>query len=259
MENGVQGSLFTLSIDLELDLHQQTDSFSRRLDDVRTTLLRVLDQHQIPATWAVADPAISAATEPIRASRLGHEMAVLADQTWFGAGSGRLRLRRELSRRFERARRAGIEVSTLVLRNVDEASDIDLLVEQGITAVRGPAVDRESGATGTRSIPRADIWHLASPWQIPMQSSWWMPANWSIKRRIRQALRKQTAVHLAVDTPSLVEADSSMLEGLEELFRWIGGLAKAGQLELTTLGALGKQFVEQHLSTPSRSILRPAA
>jgi hypothetical protein len=259
MESGAQSSLFTLSIDLELDIDQQNESLRQRLDDLRSELILLLDQHQLPATWAVADPAISASTEPILASPIGHELAVLADRSWFGAGSGRLRLRRELSRRFDRARRAGISLSTLALRNVDEVTEVDLLVEQGIVAIRGPAVSPDETSRPVRSSSRADIWHLPAAWQLPMQSAWWLPSNWSIKRRIRQALRNQSAVHVAIDSPLIVEDDTSSLEGLGELFAWISALSAAGQLQVSTLGRLGKQFVSQHAATPSRSILRPAA
>lgn len=259
MERGAQGSVLTLSIDLELEINQQTETCRLRLDDLRAELIALLDQHQIPATWAVADPAISAATEPIFASRIGHELAVLAEQSWFGAGSGRLRLRRELGRRFDRARRAGISLSTLVLRNVDEVSEIDLLVEHGITAIRGPARPAGEAVSPARPSSRADIWHLPAAWQFPMQSAWWLPANWSIKRRIRQSMRQNLPIHLAIDSPRLVEEDAASLDGLSELLRWIAALNAAGQLQLATLGDLGRKFVELHAATPSRSILRPAA
>lgn len=254
-----QGSVLTLSIDLELDIDQQTEACRERLDELRTELISLLNRRELPATWAVADPAISAATDPILRSKLGHELAVLADQSWYGPGAGRQRLRRELGRRFDRARRAGISLSTLVLRNVNEVSDIDLLVEQGITAIRGPADDAQRPHEGPRSASRADIWHLPSAWRMPTQSAWWLPANWSSKRRIRQAIRKQTAVHLAIDTPRLVDDDPGALENIEGLLAWVSQLVKQGQLQVSTLGSLGKRFVQEHAATPSRSILRPAA
>jgi len=259
MESGAQRSLVTLSIDLELDIHQQTEESRDRLDGIRSELLSLLQQHQLKATWAVADPAISAATDAIFAADRGHEIAVLADRSWFGAGSGRVRLRRELSRRFDRARRCGISLSTLVLRNVDEVTEVDLLLEQGISAIRGPARPIGEAAPIVRTSPRADIWHLPSAWKLPTQSAWWLPANWSIKRRIRSAARLNLPVHLAIDSPKLVEEDATALENLGELLGWISSQCSNGQLENTTLGSVGKQFVELHVATPSRSILRPAA
>ncbi len=259
MDSGAQGSLFTLSIDLELDIHQQTEAYRQRLDDLRNNLITLLEQHQMPATWAVADPAISAATEPIFASTVPHELAVLADRTWFGAGSGRLRLRRELGRRFDRARRAGISLSTLVLRNVDEVSEVDALVEHGISAIRGPARPIGETVDPPRSSLRADIWHQPVAWQLPLQSAWWLPTNWSLKRRIRKAMRQHSAVHLAIDSPRLVEEDGLALGTLRELLGWLAAQQSAGHLQIATLGEIGKQFVEQHAPTPSRSILRPAA
>ena len=94
-----------LSIDLELDLNDQEPTLQQRLDDVRRQLVELTCAHRLPATWAVADPTLSAATESILACGCGHEIAVLGDRAWLGPGCGRLRLSRELARRFVGARR----------------------------------------------------------------------------------------------------------------------------------------------------------
>src|SRR5262245_963733 len=81
-----------LSIDLELDLAHHEPSEQRRLDEVRRRLVDFTQLHRLPATWAVADPTLSAATESVLAARAGHEIAVLGEPAWLGRGCGRLRL-----------------------------------------------------------------------------------------------------------------------------------------------------------------------
>src|SRR5688572_19137179 len=102
-----------LSIDLELDLEHTQPGLSRRLDDVRSQLIDLAGKWHVPATWAVADPMLSAATEPIMRAAGGHEIAVLGDLAWLGTGCGRDRLARELVRRFSVPCKAGISVHTL--------------------------------------------------------------------------------------------------------------------------------------------------
>src|SRR5262245_1014253 len=124
-----------LSIDVELDLDHQQVHFQRRLDEVRRQLVELTKATKVSATWAVADPLLSAATESILLAGCEHEVAVLGEQTWIGQGCGRGRLTRELARRFVAPRKLGIPVTTLVLRNVEKVIDLDLLNEHSVTAV----------------------------------------------------------------------------------------------------------------------------
>ena len=66
-----------LSVDLELDLEHHQGGLPRRLDEVRAELIDQATQAAIPVTWAVADPMLSAATEPILRAGGGHEIAVV--------------------------------------------------------------------------------------------------------------------------------------------------------------------------------------
>src|SRR5688572_5853890 len=140
-----QGTLI-LSIDFELDLDHQAPELQRRLDTVRGELIELTGSLQTPATWAVADATLAAATESILAAGCGHEIAVLGEPGWLGPRCGRMPLARELTRRFDTARGAGIAVSTLALRNVEHVVELDLLLEHGVTALRRPAVDTFAAA-----------------------------------------------------------------------------------------------------------------
>ena len=73
------------SIDLELEIERQSWDRQDRLAEIGSELLRLLDRHQIPATWGVADPSLSAATESILASSTPHEVAVLGDRSFLAS------------------------------------------------------------------------------------------------------------------------------------------------------------------------------
>src|SRR5262245_66676994 len=94
MSGGDGVGTLVLSIDLELDLEHHERQLERRLDEVRSQLVEMTRAAGIAATWAVADPMLSAASESILAAGCGHEIAVLGDQAWLGPGCGRARLAR---------------------------------------------------------------------------------------------------------------------------------------------------------------------
>lgn len=248
-----------LSVDLELDLaHHEPDQ--RRLDEVRKRLVDFTRTLRLPATWAVADPVLSAATESILAAGVGHEIAVLGERAWLGRGCGRVRLERELARRFDNARRAGIAVSTLALRNVEQVLDLDLLLDHGVTAVRGPAVESRQAARKLAAPPiRYGIWQPPAAWKIPPQSAWWTPSGWLIRREIRRAIRQQTILHLEIDAPRLVSAPDQAMTLVTAVLAYAAARRDAGQLEVLTIGQVARQALAERTSAPSRSILRPAA
>lgn len=138
MSGGV-GGLISISIDLELD-PQYPHRLEPCLDAVRQELIDLFACLGIPATWAVADPLYSAATESILRAGKEQEIAVLGEEAWLGPGCGRLRLARELARRFAAARQAGIPATTLAIRNVSRMPEPDLLREHGVQAICPPAV-----------------------------------------------------------------------------------------------------------------------
>src|ERR1044071_511305 len=91
----------------QLERHQELAGVTRRL-------ISLADSERLPVTWAVSDPAHSAATSLILRSAVEHEMAILGDATWVGATAGRTRFARELVRRLAQARATGLEVTSFV-------------------------------------------------------------------------------------------------------------------------------------------------
>jgi hypothetical protein len=258
--NGSAAGTLALSIDLELDLeHQETDDH-RRLDDVRRQLIALLGASAAAATWAVADPLLSAATEPVLAAGAGHEVAVLGDRAWVSPGCGRARLIRELDRRFSAARKAGIPVSTLVLRNVEHIIDLDLLLDHGVTALAMPAVEQPASTRRVVERPsRFGLWQPPTAWKLPPHSSWWRPASWRLRGAINQAIRSRSLLHLRLDGPRLVAAGEPALATLGQMLTFAAAKRDAGQLAIRTLGDLAAEALQTRSAEPTRSILRPAA
>src|SRR5262245_5219193 len=206
MSGGDGLAALIVSIDLELDLEHSDGHLERRLDAVRSQLVDLTRTSHIAATWAVADPMFSAATESILAAGCGHEIAVLGDQAWLGHGCGRVRLDRELARRFSAPRKAGIPVRTLVLRNVEQLVDLDLLIDHGVKAVCGPAVESPALVRAMGQSPiRFGLWQPPAAWRLPPQTSWWSPAAWQIRCEIKRAIRQRTLLHLRLDALRLVD------------------------------------------------------
>jgi hypothetical protein len=249
-----------LSVDLELDLDHQDLPGQERLDHVRRQLVEGMRQAGVAATWAVADPALSAATESILAADPGHEIAVLGDQAWLGPGSGRMRLNRELERRFGGARKAGIASTTLALRNVDHVVDLDLLLDHGITAVRGAAVNalRQVRRLSAPAI-RYGVWQAPAAWRIPPHSGWWSPTTWSICREIKRAITLGTLVHLEIDAPRLVESTEHELTAMLRVLRFAATRRDGGKLRIETIRQVAERTLSERAALPSRSILKPAA
>lgn len=249
-----------LSIDLELDLEHQDMHTERQLDDVRTRLVELTRQHNIAATWAVADPTHSVATESILAAGPNHEIAVLGDQAWLGPGCGRLRLSRELARRFVAARKTGIPVTTLALRNVEQVRDLDLLIDHGVTAIRRPAVDTLSLIRKLHEAPiRFGVWQSPAALHIPPRPVWWAPTLLLIRHEIRRAIRQGTLVHLEIDAQRLITLGEPSLQLVAGTLSNIAAKRDAGLLQIQTINRLAAESLADRAAVPSRSILRPAA
>jgi hypothetical protein len=253
------GGLVILSIDLELEIGHHDLRHESRLDEVRNHLVRLTQQHGLPATWAVADPLLSAASEPVLAAGVGHELAVLGDRSWIGCGAGRTRLARELTRRFISPRKAGMPVTTLALRNVEQVPDFDLLLDHGVTALRNPAVDSARLARKSATPPmRYGVWQAPTAWCIPPRPGWWTSLAWQIQRQIRRTARCGGTLHLEIDAPRLVESGPDALAAIDSTLTRIAAYRNAGRLDVKSLGQLAQEWHRSHVTTPTRSILRAA-
>ena len=260
MSAGQGAGTLIISIDLELDVDHHDDRLDGQLDAVRSQLLELTGQFRLPATWAVADPLLSAATESIVAAKHGHEIAVLGEQAWVGPGCGRVRLRRELVRRFTAARKAGINVSTLALRNAYQVPDLDLLLEHGVTALRD-AVKASSPARYKALTPpvRFGLWQPPAARPLVANKGWRFVEMWRTRREIRKCIRRRQMLHLQLDAAALAAAPEPIVAVVIPTLSYIASKRDAGQLTVRTIAELAKDALNERAGLPSRSILRPAA
>jgi hypothetical protein len=249
-----------LSIHLELKIEDQDRRDEQRLDDIRARLIDLTKKNNIAATWAVADPMLSAASESILTAGVGHEVAVLGDEAWLGQGCGRGRLARELMRRFSAPRKNGMPVSTLMLRNVTQVGDFDLLIQHGVTAICGPAASQWTAAHKASQSPiRFGVWQPPTALQLPMQSKWWSPATWLVRRKIKRSIRKRTVLHLSIDASRLIGDEDHGLDMIAAILRYAAAKRDSGQFAIATIGQLASKALDARTGNPSRSILRRAA
>jgi len=230
------GSL-TLSIDLELEIGRASKSQLRWLDELTPELVGLLDSHAIAATWAVADPARSAATEAVLASSQPHELAVLGDRSWLGWGAGGCRANRELSRRITGAAARQITVRTLVLRNESSFANGLPLSELGIRAIRQPIgyeVLRPVSIAGLP--PGLQVAEQVQRLALPTWWSWWDWQSQLAAQCRRTSLFPGAAVyHLGIDAQQLCDAGPRGLHRLDQLLEELNRLRDCHGLALQTL------------------------
>jgi len=232
----------------------------KELANVSEQLIGLMDSHRLPATWAVSDPAHSAATSHILRSAVAHELAILGDANWLGAVAGRTRFARELSRRIAQARGVGLEVHTLVPRAASIERHIDLIVKQQITAIAG--VDSLDSTRRTIATPRAlhyGVWELPVSGSLPAKGGWFSNGGWSTWRRIRGAAKDAATFHLLIDAPSICREGRAALTTVDWLMRRVANLRDRGLVRVETLRATAARLADVPVVQPQQSILRRAA
>ncbi len=169
--------ILTISVDVELDVERRGLDQQRSLERVTAQLADLLDEHQMGATWAVADPAVSAATDRLTRSPAAHEIAILGERSWVGREAGRTRFARELARRVTRGRAAGFEISTLLLRDAELDDHLDLAIKQGLTAISSATLVAQRSRFGGRTVSsplalRFGLWSIPTHEVLPSHSVW---------------------------------------------------------------------------------------
>jgi hypothetical protein len=235
-----------------LEQHQNMASVTRQL-------IAIMETARVPATWAVSDPAHSAATSLILKSALDHELAILGDANWVGPTAGRTRFARELVRRVTQARAAGLNVSTIVPGVATIESHIDLVVKQQITAVAGL---NDQVATRQFTKPRAlhyRVWEVPVTTALPLQGTWFSSGKWSLWRRIRRIAKEAGSFHLLIDAAAIAALGRREESINKWLVRRISTLRDRGLVRVETLRATAARLSDVPAVSPQRSILRSVA
>jgi len=258
-------AVFCISVDLELDPLRSGRDQPKSLDATTRRLLKLLDEYRLPATWAVADPAVSAATEVLLSSETGHEIAILGEQTWVGNESGRMRFGRELARRVAHGRAAGLNISTLALRGTELIDHLDLLVKQDISVLRG---EFREMTTRWFSKPvcqapaalRFGLWGIPASLRLPGTSRWKLGGGGRRRGRngIDEAIANRGVYHIQIDALEFTERGHMAEHVLESILRHATLRQREGALEIVTLAGVSRKLGGERTSTPARSILHAA-
>jgi hypothetical protein len=173
-----------------------------------------------------------------------------------GRGAGRDRFGRELDRRFNSARSAGLQVTSLVLRQVDLGENFDLLMQHAITAIRTTA--SVSGLVRQPQLLRFGMWQMPVALTLPHKSSWFQSTVATAWKLLKRAAQHKEVVQLAIDAGQLAESDAPQWGEIERTLALIGPLREAGLLEVSTLQNQARTLARPADALPLHSILRAA-
>lgn len=229
----------TLSLDWELEIGGGTPSNWRHVDDLTPELVELLDALRLPATWGVADPARSAATESILASKQTHELAVLGDRSWLGWGAGGQRAARELTRRVLGAAAKQLPIRSLLLHHEASIPPGLPLVELGIRSIRQP-IGHEILRPATLAALPACL-QLAERVQRLVLPQWWN--WWDAQLRLADLFHGGpegsfglgTVMHLGLDAQQLCSAGARGMIRLERLLTELARLRDRAGWRMQTL------------------------
>jgi hypothetical protein len=245
-----------LSISVDLD----DDAASAAVTD---GLLELFARHQIPATWAVSNPAASPLVERILSHAEGHEIALLGEASWVGPHVGRAAFDRELRCRIAAADARGPLVSTLVVGVdcLDEQHEV--AIKHGITAVRHPAprVDVKSPGRMQPGTLRFGLWGFPLRATLPGNSRL-LPGGGgrrAARLLVDRAIVACGLVPLAIGAGELAARGNAARRVIDRVLAHAQRRHLQGVLDIATLRSVAAGLSMRYQSVPSRSILRPAA
>jgi hypothetical protein len=235
-----------------IEQHQNVASVAKQL-------ISTFETERVPATWAVSDPAHSAATALILNSAVEHEFAILGDSNWVGPTAGRTRFARELVRRITQAHAAGIDVATLVPAVAPISSHIDLVVKQQIVAVAGLTHSADRRESKEPHALHYGVWELPVTATLPLPSSWFGSAKRSLWGNVRRTANEAGSFHILIDAAAIAASGRSDQSVIAWLVKRISDLRDRGMLRVETLRATAARLSDVPAVSPQRSILRSVA
>jgi hypothetical protein len=249
-----------INITVQLDSTAEHRSVERHqeLAGVARQLIDTMNAEHLPVTWAVSDPAHSAATSTIIKSSVEHELAILGGSNWVGPTAGRTRFARELVRRVTQARCAGLSVTTFVPAVASVDGQIDLVVKQQITALAGVV----GSAVHVTNEPRAlhyQVWEVPVTAKLPLPSAWFGSGKRALLRRIEQTASEAGTFHLLIDAAELAANSRRDDATITWIMNRLATLRNRGLVQIETLRATTARLSDVPAISPQRSILRGVA
>ena len=264
MPRSYAAATLIFSVDVDAGYPASDLAGLRQVDLAAGRLLDVFRRRQLRATWGLGHLAASSLAR--RLIDAGHEVGVLGEPAWAGAGITRSRYSAELARRIAALVEAGGRVTTLLMHNGLADVPMDLLARNGIRAVRPAPTSapktkswrqllrnwvRPTVAQPPTRATRHGIWELAVGPSQPAMAT---------RRSLRRLARAEfNPLPLTIDLPRLTRGGEEGWAAVERVVERAGQLREADQLQIETIAAWLGGINQTPLRQPARSILRRAA
>ena len=246
------------SLAISVDLPLSSWTRDGQLGVLTERLLERVRQHGLPVTWAVEHPGETSAVEDVVCWHGDQELALLGDSQWVGAEAGRTRFSQELETRIQTARRAGLGITTLALRETSMNQHLDLLVKHRLTVVRGDGLHTPIAPELVSHAVRFGVWQAAEVARIPQSASWWwssMPRG--VTRILRQAQQGHPMLQIVIQADKLCQTRDWVQ--VDAVLGHLKRLRDRGQIRLGTIRQLGQhQRITPSSATLAGSIRRTA-
>lgn len=237
---GPQGQIGTVVLSIDVP-GATSESLARKL-------YRMVDARHLGASWAPQAPQEFCLRDELANSQR-HDLALVGDDTWIGAG--RTLFARELAARVESVRADQIQVSAIALRGVPLDDHLDLLVKHRIGMIR----DQNCGnlPLQPRSV-RFGVWSSPVSVVLPQPHDWsWFGMNRSARQIIRRAAAAKGVAHIAIDAGKI---DGATTSEVDLLLAHLQRQRDRGLLQVTSLAGLTASLVRRPTRKKATSILR---
>jgi hypothetical protein len=252
---------------ISVDLEGKADGSP--LDDAALatvdTLLGMLRDARMPATWASRRPTVSDAVTEALSEKIDHEIALIGD-----GQAGGMRRPRELAGELDQAQGAGYRITTLMCGGTPAPEDLQAICRLGIrsiaatdSAIAGPASWfswLSSLLGGIPHEPPQPCLLRYGMWEVPAALA--LSSNCSggmLRRNVQSAAACGDVLHVAICLPRLRQGRAGGLKQVEALLQTAFNLRTERQLTIQTIAGVVARLRTRRSGTPAQSILRRAA
>jgi hypothetical protein len=234
------------------------------------TLLGMLRDARMPATWASRRPASSDAVTEVLKEPIGHEIA-LAGDTERAGGTRHLR---ELARQVEQAQRAAYRITTLLMQETPSPEELQALCRLGISALATHVRPSHAGLarrlfsslrrllSDTQEEPPQPCLVRYGLWEVPAAidlSASGFASRGLMHRALESAAACGDVLHLLAPMPQLRQGRAGGFKRIEAVLQAAFDLRSQRQLAVQTVGSVVGGLRMQRHGKPAQSILREAA
>lgn len=253
------GSLLLISINCHAEAGGKRRGTKSRLAATGEWLADLFSEVELPASWALPDPAQSPFSRRLLRQTAGHRIGLLADPLWISSSCGRTVYARELARRVESAAAAGVVISSLGLRGIHALPHLDLLVRHRIGVVRASSVVRRRDCPLRRESTRYGIWRAEPTIRWPERTGW---LGWNLggpQRHLVGRLARRQMTHLLLDTASASLSEPQGRTRLRKFLLFVQRQVEAGEMVCVTVERLVAHLRGEQVPRPQRPAPRRVA